>query len=43
MEKGDVVGIKVNWRGTWLAQLEEYIRLDLGVLGWSPTLSVEIT
>ena len=30
-------------RGTWLAQLEEYVTLDLRVQGSSPTLGVGIT
>ena len=29
-------------KGTWLAQLVEHVTLDLGVLGLSPTLGVEI-
>ena len=29
--------------GTWLAQLEECVTLDLGVVSSSPTLGVEIT
>ena len=30
-------------RGAWLAQLEEHSTLDLGVVGSSPTLPVEVT
>ena len=30
-------------RGTWLAKLVEHRTLDLGVVGLSPTLDVEIT
>ena len=30
-------------RGTWLAQLEECVALDLRVVSLSPTLGVEIT
>lgn len=29
--------------GTWLAQLEEHVTPDLGVVSWSPSLGVEIT
>ena len=34
---------KTNFRGSWLAQSEEHATLDLGVMGLSPTLGVEIT
>ena len=30
-------------RGTWLAQLGEYVTLDLWVVSLSPTLGVELT
>ena len=30
-------------RGAWLAQLEEHMTFNLGVVGSSPTLGVEIT
>ena len=31
-----------SW-GAWLAQLEENVTLDLGIMSSSPTLGVEIT
>ena len=34
---------KVYCRGAWLAQLVERATLDLGVVGLSPTLGVNIT
>ena len=34
---------KANIGATWLAQLEEHVTLDLGVMGSSPTLGAEIT
>ena len=30
-------------RGAWLAQSEEHMTLDLGVVSSSPTLGIEIT
>ena len=45
--KGDntkrVVSKKKIERSTWLAQLVELVTLDLGVLGLSPTMGIEIT
>ena len=35
--------IKTSMRGTWLAQSEEHVTFDMGVLSPSPTLGVEIT
>ena len=34
---------KFNNRGAWLAQSEERVTLNLGVVSLSPTLGVEIT
>ena len=35
--------LKENYWGAWLAQLEEYTTLDLGIMSTRPTLGVEIT
>lgn len=35
--------IRKGMRDTWLAQLVEHATLDLGVMGSSPVLGVEIT
>ena len=34
---------KIIWWGTWLAQSEEHMSLDLRVVSSSPMLGVEIT
>ena len=42
MPGGSLV-LKRDGRGAWLAQSEEHVTLDLGVMGSSPTIGVEIT
>ena len=37
------VVVKKRYRGAWLAQSGKHATLDLGVLGSSPTLGIEIT
>ena len=34
---------KIDSKGAWLAELVDYATLDLGIVGSSPTLGIEIT
>ena len=43
MERDPVGYRKTHVMGTWLAQWVEYVTHDLGVVGLSPTLGIELT